>query len=81
MHKPSLTLHKKSTVFVLSLQNLLKMIRSGDGYFHKVSWGLDKNCGLFTNGQFLNVGPFFDSDFTIQGIVFYSKKTQSFFTP
>ena len=27
-------------------------------YFHKVSWGYDKKCGFFTNGQFFKVSRF-----------------------
>ena len=27
--------------------------------FDQVSWGADKNCGSFTNGQFSNVSLFF----------------------
>ena len=34
------------------------MISSWDDYFHQVSWGLDKKCGFFFNGQFLNVSCF-----------------------
>ena len=34
------------------------MIASWGNYFHQVSWGLDKKCGFFSNGQFFNVGPF-----------------------
>ena len=35
------------------------MIASWGDYFHWVSWGSDKNCGFFTNGQFLSVYVFF----------------------
>ena len=28
-------------------------------HFHQVSWGLDKNCGFFTNGQSMGVSGFF----------------------
>ena len=42
----------------------MKTINIWDNHFHQVSWGLDKKCGFFTNGQFLNVCGFFCSDFT-----------------
>ena len=35
------------------------MISSWADYFHQVSWGLNKKCGIFTYAQFLEVGPFF----------------------
>ena len=35
------------------------MITSWDEYFHKVSWGLDKECGFFDNSPFLNMCGFF----------------------
>ena len=35
------------------------MITSWEDFFHQVSWGLDKKCGFFTNGQFLSVSGFF----------------------
>ena len=54
-----LAIRKKSTVFIQSSWNLVKMTSLWDTYFHQVSWGLDKNCGFFINGQFLNVSPFF----------------------
>ena len=38
------------------------MISSWGNHFHQVSWGLDKNCRFFTNGQVLNVSCFFYSD-------------------
>ena len=38
------------------------MISSRGNHFHQVSWGLDKNCRFFTNGQVLNVSCFFHSD-------------------
>ena len=62
-HFQKLAIHKKSTVFVLSIWNLVKMISSLDNYFHQVSWGLGGKCGFFTIGHFLNVGPFFNPDF------------------
>ena len=37
----------------------MKMINSWGNNFHQVSWGLDKNCGLFINGEFLNMCSFF----------------------
>ena len=62
-HDQKLAISKKSTFFVLSSWNLVKIISSSDDYFPKVSWGLDKKYGSFTNGHFLNLGPFFDPDF------------------
>ena len=53
-----LALIKKSTLFVLSLWNSVKMINSWCDFFHQVSWGLNKKCGFFTKGQFLNVCRF-----------------------
>ena len=50
---------KKSTIFVQSSWNLVKIFISWGIHFDQVSWGLDKRCGFFTCGQFLNVGPFF----------------------
>ena len=41
----------------------MNLIASWGEYFHQFSWGLDKKCGFLTNGQFLNVSPFFDPDF------------------
>ena len=34
------------------------MVNSWANYFHQVSWGLDKNCGFFTNGKFFSVSVF-----------------------
>ena len=42
------------------------MISSWDDYFHQVSWGLDKKCGFLTNGQFLDVGPFFTQTLVVE---------------
>ena len=61
---PKVDHYKKSTIFVQSLWNLVKIITLWGNHFHQVSWGLDKNCGFFTNGQFLSVSGFFYSDFT-----------------
>ena len=41
------------------------MISSWGDHFHQVSWGLDKNCRFFINGQFLKVSRFFASDFSL----------------
>ena len=56
---------KNSTYFVLFSWNLVKMITSRGNYFRQILLGLDKKYGSFTNGQFLNMGPFFYSDFVI----------------
>ena len=62
-HLQKLAICKKSTILVLFLQNLVKMITSWVEYFHQVSWGLEKNCGFFTYGQFWVCLFFFYSDF------------------
>ena len=64
-HIQKLAFSEKSTFFAQSSWNLVKIITTWGNHFHQVSWGLDKKCRFFTNGQFLNVGPFFDSDFII----------------
>ena len=46
-------------MFVQFLWNLVKMITSWGNNFHQVSWGLEKSCGFFINGQFLKVCHFF----------------------
>ena len=48
-------IHKKSTFFVRSSWSLVNIITTWDNHFLKVSWGLEKNCGFFINGQFLNM--------------------------
>ena len=58
-HVQKLAINRKSTFFVRSLWNLVKIITPWDNHFHKVSWGLDKNWGFFSNGQFLSVSGFF----------------------
>ena len=58
-HVQKLAIDKKSTIFVQSSWNLVKMITSWANHFHQVSWGLDKNCRFFTYGQFLIVSGFF----------------------
>ena len=50
-----LAIGKKSTDFVQSWWNLVKMISSWGNHFHHVSWALDKNCRFFTKDQVLNV--------------------------
>ena len=40
------------------------MIITWGNHFYQVSEGLNENCGLFTNGQFLKVSGFF-SDFSL----------------
>ena len=54
-----LAINRKSTFFVRSLWNLVKIINSWGNHFHKVSWRLDKKCRFITYGQFLNVSCFF----------------------
>ena len=56
-----MAINKKSTFFVQSSWNFVKIINSCGEYFHQVSWGLDKNCRFFINGQFLKVSRFFCS--------------------
>ena len=60
-HFWKLAINKKSTFFVQSAWNLVKIFTLRDNHFHKVSWGSDKKCRFFINGQFLNVS-FFYSD-------------------
>ena len=58
-HAQKFAISKKSTNFVQSSWNLVKMIAICVNHFYQISWGLDKNCDFFfTNGQFFNVGPF-----------------------
>ena len=54
-----LAINKKSTFFVLSSWNLVKIINSWGNHFHKVSWEYNKNCGFFTNDQCFNMSRFF----------------------
>ena len=61
---------KTSTIFVQSSWNLVKMIGPWGEYFHQVSWGLDQNCRLFTDGQFLSMSVFSYSD-----LIFLKLKT------
>ena len=68
-HVERLAISKKSTIFVLSSWNVMKMISSWDDYFHQVSWGLDKKYGFFTNGQFLNVSHFLTRLYNIFGVL------------
>ena len=70
-HIKNLFMSKKSTIFVQSIWNLVKIFISWGIHFHQVSWGLEKNCGFFTNGYFLNVCCFFYSDLMIE-IVYYT---------
>ena len=48
-HDQKLAINKKSTIFVQSLWNLVKMINSWGNYFHQGSWGLDKNFEFLTS--------------------------------
>ena len=61
-----LAIDKKSSIFVLSSWNLVKVTTSWDDHFHQVSWEKDKNCGSFINGQFLT-----------QTLVIYCAKKES----
>ena len=69
-----MAINKKSTIFVLFSWNFGKVIASWVDYFHQVSWGLNKNCGFFINGQLFNVCDFFltQSLFAVCGISFCS---------
>ena len=49
---------KKSTIFVQSSWNFVKIITSWGNHFFQVSWWLEKNCGFFISVQFLNVCVF-----------------------
>ena len=46
-HIQTLAISKKSTIFVPSSWQLMKMIN-----FHQISWGFEKNCWCFTHSQF-----------------------------
>ena len=63
-HIQKFTISKKCTIFFQSSWNLVKMNASLVNHFHQVSWGLNKNCGFFTNSQFLSVSDFSYSDLT-----------------
>ena len=52
-HVQKLAISKKFTIFVQSSWHLVKVIATWGNYFHRVSWGLDKNCGFSTNDEFL----------------------------
>ena len=58
-HIQSLTTNRKSTFSVRSSWNLVKLITYWGNHLHKVSWRLDKNCGFFSNDQFLSVSGIF----------------------
>ena len=58
-HFQKLPIDKKATIFVQSSWNLVKMIITWGNHFYQVSEGLNENCGLFTNGQFLYLCHFF----------------------
>ena len=68
-----MTICKRSTIFVQSSWNFVKMIIPWGDYFHQVSWGLNKKCGFFTNGQFLSLCQFFPSDFRYNFAPLYVK--------
>ena len=66
-HNSKLTVCKNSTIYALSSWHLVKMITSWDHYFHQVSWGYGKNCGIFTNGQLCDVCTFFLNRLYLEG--------------
>ena len=70
-HNQKLVISKKSTIFVLSLWNLVKMITSWGNLFHQVSSGLDKNCGFLIDDQCLNA-CFFYSDLKFYTLIYVS---------
>ena len=78
-HFQKLAVNEKSIIFVLFSWNLVKMIAPWDDYFHQVSWGLDKNCGFSTNGQFLRVSGFFTQTLDNQVITTISFADDWFF--
>ena len=47
-----LTIHKKSTIFVLLSWNLVKLIIPWIGNFAKISAKLGQNCGFLNNSKF-----------------------------
>ena len=49
----------KNWPLVKNLQFLSNCHETLGNHFHQVSWGLDKTCGFFTNGQVLSVSGFF----------------------
>ena len=58
-HVQKLVVSKKSTFFVLSSWNLLKITILLGNHFHQILWGQYKKCGFFTYGPFFNVSHFF----------------------
>ena len=52
-------INKKSTIFVSSLWNLVKMTNSWLDYIGRISAQLDVNCGFFTNSIFILPVSFF----------------------
>ena len=58
-HVQKLNISEKSTIFVQSLWNLVKMITSWGNYFHQVSWELDKIVDFFLMLIFLTCPIFF----------------------
>ena len=52
-------INKKSTIFVSSLWNLVKMTNSWVDYIGRISAQLDVNCGFFTNSIFLGQCNYF----------------------
>ena len=60
LHTKKLAINKGFTIFVQYLWYLVKIVTSWVNHFDKVSWSLEKNCGIFTNSQFFNVCNFFN---------------------
>ena len=57
-HIQKLAINKKSTIFVQSFWNLVKILPHEAIIFPKFHEDWTKNCGFFINGQFLNVCRF-----------------------
>ena len=51
-HVQKLATNKKSTIFVQSLWNLVKMITSWGNYFHQLPWGWAKNADFSSMAKF-----------------------------
>ena len=54
-----MAISKKSTFFIQSSWNLVRIIITWGDYFHHVSWWFDEKCRFFTDGQFLSGCCFF----------------------
>ena len=58
-HFQELGISKKSTIFIVTSPNFVKLFTSFGNNLDKVSWKLDKHCKFFTNDQVLDVSDFF----------------------